>query len=113
MGDAKSLFDRISRELTEVTLIEANLRRKKWDAEGMIEYLTTNTEQQKLAVKALTDAWAKSVSFAKGLDGTDLKLDAVKVKAEADSLEALTQDTKKSYDVFKKTVLVEVGNHKK
>ena len=57
--EMKATFDKVAKDLTAVSAVEASLRMKKWDSKSQILFLQKETDKVKHVNNALLDGWTK------------------------------------------------------
>ena len=92
----KSLYDKTSKELAEVRVVESRLKAKNW-GEGPLLFLRTNTKSQADAGLELFQKWADIKSaYPDNLDS---------LKSARDVIDAARREFEKSYASYKRDCL--------
>ena len=96
MKAAKTFYDRMSKELKEVSLVEEKLRKRNW-GEGPINFLNTATKDQQDAAEILFKAWSSAKQVA--------PFNAVGHDELTEILKTAKDEAEKKYTYFRKHVL--------
>lgn len=103
----KVTFDRVEKELGQVSLIEANLRTKKWDTSLTIKFLEEETTKVREQNKTLQEAWINGKHILCNPSVTTEELKTCKVNADLKATAGLDV-----YKTYSKEVLADFAKLK-
>ena len=102
---AKSLHDRMNKELNEVAVVKRKLELKGWGP-GPIEFLQTNTDKQTAAAESLFKEWC-DLKSERDQASQGEKFDADRMQKKCLAMKTKEAETKTAYNNYRKNVLAD------